>query len=124
MRLEQEFQRQLQLPVAQPGGSDLSESWGAQYSVRRTELRRIEQVKHFHAELQPIFLAGAELRGFEEREIEIIDSLHPQCRVRARLVPEGECDRLGEARRVEPLRQPLFCVSGKFLGATRNYVGP
>src|SRR5260370_621116 len=54
MRLEQEFQRQLQLPVAQPGGSDLSESWGAQYSVRRTELRRIEQIEGFQPELETL----------------------------------------------------------------------
>src|SRR6266702_2284737 len=66
-------------------GSDLSKAAGTQSGAGRTKGRMVKQVEEFRPELQAQAVIGTEVRPLESSEVEIDDSVLPQCGVHARL---------------------------------------
>src|SRR5215467_10802546 len=97
-RLKRQLQPDLNLSRRQRRGGDLAEGGVAQARIRVGEMRVVEGVEEFRAELNsPLFVNG---EPFEKRQVEVNHS--GPTRVALAGVTEGERGGRNETARVEP----------------------
>lgn len=87
-------------------------SAAATAAVGRAELMPVEAVEKLGAELGAYPLIWAELRVFEQAEVEVLDTVGTNIRLCARIVAVAEIGRSYEFRRVEPVGQLLIQATG------------
>ena len=129
--LEQELQCELnesrivQLVVHNSEARVVSLSQGdviATCGVGGRKLDSIERVEKFGSELKPEPVIRTEIRGFEQRDVPVIDSRASECGIHARLVAECPIPRCCEAVLVEPVDPSGSLRVRRALLASRNKI--
>jgi hypothetical protein len=94
----------------------------AEGSIRRSELRMVEEVEEFRAEFNIEPLGDRSL--LEYGEVEIDDAFLSQSGIDTRFITEAVCRSISEATRVEPLTDSGNSATRGSLAATSDYIRP